>query len=111
FLPVQNIFWAAGVQGNPLGRTLGVPLDRAGRVIVEADLSVPGHPEVFVTGDMAAAKSSDTGLPVPGVAQGGIQMGRHAGRIIARAIAGERGPEARPAFVYHDKGSMAVIGK
>lgn len=111
FIPVHNVFWAAGVKANPIGQSLGVPLDRAGRVIVRPDLSIPGHPEVFVTGDMAAARSADTDKPVPGVAQGGIQMGRHAGRIIAGEVAGKMKPDERPAFVYKDKGSMAVIGK
>lgn len=111
FVPVRNVFWAAGVKASPLGQSLGVALDRSGRVIVEPDLSVPGHPEVFVTGDMAAARSADTGNPVPGVAQGAIQMGRHVGTIIARELTqpGER--PARPPFVYRDKGSLAVIGK
>lgn len=111
FIPVRNVFWAAGVQASRLGQSLGVPLDNAGRVIVGPDLAIPGHPEVFVVGDMAAAKSADTGTPVPGVAQGGMQMGRHAGRIIAEAIAGRASPANRKAFSYVDKGSMAVIGK
>lgn len=111
FTPVRNVFWAAGVRANPIGKSLGVPLDRAGRVIVGADLAIPGHPEVFVTGDMAAARSADTGAPVPGVAQGGIQMGRHAGRVIAEEVAGRAKPGERRPFVYKDKGSMAVIGK
>ncbi len=111
FIPVRNVFWAAGVRASPLGQSLGVPLDRAGRVLVGPDLAIPGHPEVFITGDMAAAKSADTGQPVPGVAQGGIQMGRHAGRIIADETAGRSEPAQRKPFVYHDKGSMAVIGK
>ena len=89
-----------------------MPLDRAGRVIVGPDLTVPGHPEVFVAGDMAAARSADTGTPVPGVAQGGMQMGRYRGADDrgrgARAIPPRR--TAAP-FVYRDKGSMAVIGK
>ncbi len=111
FIPVRNVFWAAGVKANPLGRSLGVPLDRAGRVIVEPDLTIPGHREVFITGDLAAAKSADTGKSVPGVAQGAIQMGRYAGRIIASEISGRSQPEQRPPFVYHDKGLLAVIGK
>ena len=72
----------------PSEQSLGVPLDRAGRVIVEPDLSIPGHPEVFVAGDLASARSADTGKTVPGVAQGGIQMGRHAGRAIAEEASG-----------------------
>ena len=111
FIPVRNVFWAAGVRASPLGQSLGVPLDRAGRVIVGPDLTIPGHPEVFVTGDMAAAKSVDTGQPVPGVAQGGIQMGRYAGRMIANEVAGRSEAVTRRAFVYRDKGSLAVIGK
>jgi NADH dehydrogenase len=110
FLPLRNVFWAAGVQASGLGRSLGVPLDRSGRVIVEPDLSIPGHPEVFVAGDLASARSADTGKAVPGVAQGGIQMGRHAGRAIADEASG-RSAGRRPAFVYRDKGSLAVIGK
>lgn len=110
FTPVRNVFWAAGVKASPLGQSLGVPLDRSGRVIVEPDLSLPGHPEVFVCGDMAAARSADTGKPVPGVAQGGIQMGNHAGRLIADELARQTNPATRPPFVYNDKGSLAVIG-
>lgn len=111
FIPVRNVFWAAGVKASPLGRSLGVPLDRVGRVIVGPDLTIPGHPEVFVAGDMAAAKSADTGQPVPGVAQGGIQMGRYAGQTIASEAAGRSMLSERSAFVYRDKGSMAIIGK
>ncbi|CAN5900860.1 NAD(P)/FAD-dependent oxidoreductase [soil metagenome] len=111
FIPIRNVFWAAGVKASPLGRSLGVPLDRTGRVIVGPDLTIPGHPEVFVAGDMAAAKSSDTGEPVPGVAQGGIQMGTYAGETIARELAGRATPTAREAFRYRDKGTMAIIGK
>ena len=109
FLAVRNVFWAAGVKASPLGQSLGVPLDRTGRVVVGPDLTIPGHPEVFVTGDLAAAKSADTGEPVPGVAQGGIQMGRYAGRTIAREVAGRASP--RKPFVYRDKGTLAIIGK
>ena len=112
FIPVRNVFWAAGVKASPLGASLGAPLDRAGRVVVGPDLTIPGHPEVFVAGDMAAATSADTGNVVPGVAQGGMQMGAYAGRVIARETS-ERASSSRtrPAFVYRDKGTMAVIGK
>jgi NADH dehydrogenase len=114
-IPARNVFWAAGVTASPLARQLGVPLDRAGRVLVGPDLGIPDHPEVFVIGDMAAAVSADTGSVVPGVAQGALQMGRHAGAIIAREIAASAARGAavppRPAFNYRDKGSMAVIGK
>jgi NADH dehydrogenase len=111
FIPVRNVIWAAGVRASGLGRTLGVPLDRAGRVIVGPDLTVPGHPEVFVTGDLAAARSANTGEPVPGVAQGALQMGHYAGSAIAREMASAASPPVRPPFSYHDKGEMAVIGK
>ena len=108
FTPVRNVFWAAGVKADPIGKSLGVPLDRAGRVIVGSDLSIPDHPEVFVVGDMAAATSASSGEPVPGVAQGALQMGRFAGKTIARELAGR---SRRGAFTYRDKGLMAIIGK
>jgi NADH dehydrogenase len=114
FIPVRNVFWAAGVKASSLGRSLGVPLDRAGRVVVGPDLTIPGHPEIFVVGDLAAAKSAGTSTPVPGVAQAAIQMGRYAGRVIASEALGWGGrskPADRTAFVYRDKGSMAIIGK
>jgi NADH dehydrogenase len=111
FIPVRNVFWAAGVKASPLGQSLGVPLDRAGRVVVGPDLTIPGHPEVFVVGDLAAAKSPDTNKPVPGVAQAAIQMGHYAGSTIASEGAGRSTPAARAAFAYRDKGSMAIIGK
>lgn len=116
FVPARTVFWAAGVKGSPLGKTLGVPLDRAGRVIVGPDCAIPGHPEVFVVGDMAAMVSADTGKHVPGVAQGAMQSGRYVGRMIAgetRALQrGERADTSRRSpFVYHDKGSMATIGR
>jgi NADH dehydrogenase len=110
FIPIRNVFWAAGVKASPLGQTLGVPQDKSGRVIVGPDLTIPGHPELFVVGDMAAANSANTGEPVPGVAQAGIQMGEYAGRVIARTLEGVP-PERRIPFSYRDKGSMAVIGK
>jgi NADH dehydrogenase len=100
------VLWAAGVQASPLARSLGVPLDRAGRVIVEPDLSVPGAPQAFVIGDLAAAKAPDGSL-VPGVAQGAIQGGRHAVRNILSLIRGEK----TAPFRYVDKGSLATIGR
>lgn len=114
FIPTKNILWAAGVEASPLGKSLGVPLDRAGRVIVEPDLTVPGHPNVFVIGDQAAATSAKTGQPVPGVAQGAMQGGKYVGRLIRADIearAAGREPPVRAAFSYFDKGSMATIGK
>ncbi|HEX7119860.1 MAG TPA: NAD(P)/FAD-dependent oxidoreductase [Longimicrobiales bacterium] len=100
-----NVFWAAGVAASPVGARLGAETDRAGRVKVAPDLSVPGHPEVFVAGDLAAVEKD--GRPVPGVAPAAIQMGRHAGRAIRAAVAGRE----RPPFRYFDKGSLATIGR
>jgi NADH dehydrogenase len=102
----RTVLWAAGVQASPLSRHLGAPLDRSGRVIVEPDLSIPGHPEVFVVGDLA--KMVSDGVEVPGVAQGALQGGKHVARIIASDARGK--PERRP-FRYHDKGNMATVGR
>jgi NADH dehydrogenase len=109
-VPAENVFWAAGVQGVPFVRTLGVELDRAGRVVVGPDLAIPGHPEVFVVGDAAHAIDAETGQPVPGVAQGAIQMGRFVAEAIKHKIGGAA-PLERPGFSYYDKGSMATIGR
>ena len=89
FIPVRNVFWAAGVKASPLGQSLGVPLDRAGRVVVGPDLTIPGHPEVFVVGDMAAAKSADTGS-----AGAGRGAGRHPDGPLRGADDRERGGRA-----------------
>lgn len=105
-IPTRTVLWAAGVQGSPVARSLGVPLDRAGRVIVESDLTIPGHKNVFVIGDLAAATQRD-GTLVPGVAQGAIQGGIHSAMNIERAIAGQ----PLRAFRYNDKGSLATIGR
>ena len=102
------MLWAAGVQGSPLARTLGVPLDRAGRVEVGSDLAIPGHPEVFVICDLAHAVAD--GKEVPGVSQGAMQGGRFVAGIIAREATATTAPP-RPAFHYRDKGSMATIGR
>jgi NADH dehydrogenase len=113
-LPARNVFWAAGVKASPLGALLGAECDRAGRVIVQPDLSVPLHPEVFVVGDMAAVQDPRTGALVPGVAQGALQGGRHAARIIAAEVAAKQAAQpapSRPAFTYVDKGNMATIGR
>ena len=109
FVPAKNVLWAAGVQANPLGRDLGAEVDRSGRVVVNPDLSVPNAPGVFVVGDMAASNGAAGGKPVPGVAQGAIQMGRYAARIIAAEARGAV-PDRRP-FAYRDKGSLATIGR
>jgi NADH dehydrogenase len=101
-----TVLWAAGVAASPLAKTLGVPLDRAGRVIVERDLSIPGHPEVFIVGDLGAFLHQ-TGKPLPGVAQVAIQQGEHAAKNILRKI--ENQPTS--IFRYVDKGSLATIGR
>ncbi len=100
-----NVYWAAGVAASPVARSLGAPLDRAGRVMVEPDCSVPGHPEVFVIGDLAHLEID--GAQVPGVAQGAIQTGRFVARQIQRDLEGK----PRERFRYHDKGSLATIGR
>ena len=102
----ETVIWAAGVAASPLGATLGVPLDRAGRVLVHPDLTIPGHADLFVIGDLASLKGED-GKPLPGVAQVAIQMGRHAAKNIVRAS--EKQP-LRP-FRYRDLGNMATIGR
>jgi NADH dehydrogenase len=104
-IDTRTVLWAAGVRASPIAAHLGVPVDRAGRVWVEEDLSVPDRPEVFVIGDLIA-KTQDT-KPLPGVAQLALQSGRHVGLNIARTITGG---ESQP-FRYVDKGSMATIGR
>lgn len=101
-----NVIWAAGVAASPLGAKLGAPLDKMGRVLVEPDLSVPGHPEIFVIGDLAAFALPEGGY-LPGLAPVAIQQGKAAGENIVHRIAGE---PTRP-FVYKDRGSMATIGR
>jgi NADH:ubiquinone reductase (H+-translocating) len=104
-IPTHTVFWAAGNAASPLGKTLGVPTDRAGRVQVEPDLSIPGHPEVFVVGDLAAYV--DRGKPVPGVAPAANQEGERAARNILATLAGE----PRQPFRYTNKGDLATIGR
>jgi NADH:quinone reductase (non-electrogenic) len=103
----RTVLWAAGVRGSSLAASLGVPRDASGRVEVLPDLSIAGHPEVFVIGDLARMMMAD-GTQVPGVAQGAKQGGKHVASIIAAA---QRGAHDRPAFRYHDKGNMAAIGR
>ena len=101
-----TVLWAAGVAASPLAKSLGVPLDRAGRVLVERDLSIPGHPEVFVIGDLGAFLHQ-TGKPLPGVAQVAIQQGEQAAKNVIRLV--ERQPTST--FRYNDKGNLATIGR
>jgi NADH:ubiquinone reductase (H+-translocating) len=105
-LPAAVILWAAGVAASPLGKKLGAPLDRAGRVLVNPDLSIPGHPEIFVIGDLAALKD-ETGQMVPGVAPAAIQQGKATARNIAHDLQGK----PRQNFHYVNKGSLATIGR
>jgi NADH dehydrogenase len=100
-IAARTVLWAAGVKSSPLGASLGVALDRAGRVRVEPDLSVPGHPEVFVVGDLALIEG------VPGIAPAAKQMGRHAAKNIMKSIAGK---DTLP-FRYRDYGQLATIGR
>jgi NADH dehydrogenase len=110
-LVAETILWSAGVSANALTRSLGVPLDRAGRVMVEADLSLPGHPEAFAVGDMARVLDAKGGL-VPGVAPAASQMAKHTARLVEAELYGVRaGAAPRKAFRYWDKGTMATIGR
>jgi len=106
-----NIIWGGGVSAVAIAGQLGAETDRAGRVKVLPDLSVPGFPEVFAVGDIVTLVDAK-GVTVPGVAQGAMQMGVHAAKIITRELCGEKfSPTGREAFVYVDKGSMATIGR
>lgn len=102
----RTVIWAAGVSASPLGRTLGFEVDRTGRVPVENDLTLPGHPEIQVIGDMARFETSD-GSILPGVSPVAIQQGKHAAQNVRRALAGRK---PKP-FSYFDKGMMATIGR
>jgi NADH dehydrogenase len=101
-----TILWAAGVAASPLGRTLGTPVDRAGRVIVQADLTIPGRDDVYVVGDLAAFPRDD-GTNLPGVAQVAMQGAAHAAANIVRTLNGQ----PRRPFVYRDYGNLATIGR
>jgi NADH dehydrogenase len=105
-IPAQVVLWAAGVAASPLGRKLGTPIDRAGRVQVQPDLSIPGHPEVFAVGDLAAL-NDEHGKMLPGVAPVAMQEGKWVAKTIARDL--EHQP--RRNFHYLDKGSLATIGR
>jgi NADH:ubiquinone reductase (H+-translocating) len=104
-ISAQTVLWAAGVAASPLARSLGAPLDRVGRVLVEPTLAVPGHPEIFVVGDLCSLQQD--GRPLPGVAQVAMQGGTHAAENILHAI---RGEPLQP-FRYRDYGNVAVIGR
>jgi NADH dehydrogenase len=105
-LQTTVVLWAAGVSASPLGRALGGPVDRAGRVLVESDLSLPGHREVFVIGDLASMEQAE-GMQLPGVAPVAMQQGNWVGKQIAADLAGN----PRKPFRYLDKGSLATIGR
>ena len=105
-IEAATVLWAAGVAASPLGATLGVPLDRAGRVLINPDLTIPGHPDVFVVGDLASLAGPD-GKPYPGVAQVAMQMGVWAADNIVRAAEGQ----PLRAFRYKNLGNMATIGR
>jgi NADH dehydrogenase FAD-containing subunit len=103
-IKTRNVIWTAGVRATPVGTWLAAETDRMGRVKVGSDLTVPGHPEIFVVGD--AAEIIQNGRPLPGVAPVALQSGRYAGKVIARRVAGK---PALPPFAYVDKGILATI--
>ncbi|HEV8268472.1 MAG TPA: FAD-dependent oxidoreductase, partial [Thermoanaerobaculia bacterium] len=107
----RTVLWAAGVAGSPLAAAIaketGAPLDRAGRIEVLPDLTVAGHPEIFVIGDVGALRDS-SGKPLPGVAQVAMQEGRYVGKVIGARLEGRKAPAP---FRYFDPGSMATIGR
>ena len=107
FIPCRVKIWAAGNTASFVGKTLGVPVDKAGRVVVQDDLTIPGHPEVQVIGDLANFTSPKDGKPLPGVSPVAIQQGRHAAHNILHMVEGAK-PQR---FYYWDKGSMATIGR
>ena len=104
-IPSRTVIWTAGVAPSPAGKWLKVPTDRAGRVRIQPDLTVPGHPEIFVVGDTATLDQD--GKPLAGVAQVAMQQGRYAGELIQRRVTGKSDP---PPFRYFDKGTLAVVG-
>jgi NADH dehydrogenase len=110
-IPSSNVIWAAGVRGESIAETLGVELDRVGRVRVEPDCSVPGYPDAFVVGDLAYLEDPVTGRLVPGVAQGALQQGAFVADLIREAMQGRGSPDGPRVFRYRDKGDMATIGR
>ena len=106
FIPAENILWAAGNQASPVLKTLDVPLDKQGRIIVDPDLSIPNHPEIFVIGDAACAMDKN-GRPLPALAPVAVQQGRYVANLLRKRL-----PKAqRPPFRYLDKGTMATVGR
>ena len=105
WIAARTVLWAAGVAASPLARSLEIPLDRAGRVPVEPDLTIPGHPNVYVIGDLAHLEQD--GKPVPGIAPAAMQEGRHAAANMLRTLRGQ----PRLPFHYVDKGALATIGR
>jgi NADH dehydrogenase len=105
-IPAHTVIWCAGVKASPAGAWLGVETDRAGRVKVNPDLSVPGHPEIFVIGDTASV--TQDGKPLPGVAPVAMQAGRYVASVIQHRMAGK---ESHAPFHYHDKGNLATVGR
>lgn len=110
-IPTRNVIWAAGVRASSLTDQLPCERDRLGRVRVAPDLTVPGHPELFVLGDIAVVFDRKSNAEVPGVAPAAMQMGRYAARQIDRQARGKQSPANRPAFTYRDKGLLATIGR
>lgn len=104
-IATRTVLWAAGVASSPLGKSLGAPLDRMGRVLVEPDLSLPGHPEIFVIGDLAAVQTG--GKPVPGIAPAAKQMGKLASLNVIKSLKGEK----TVPFRYRDWGQLATVGR
>ena len=110
-LLAETVVWGAGVEGSPISATLGVPLSCGGKIKVEPDLSLPGHPDIFAIGDIVAMVDVK-GTSVPGVAPAALQMGAHVAALVERSIVqGRRAGEVREPFVYWDKGTMATIGR
>ena len=116
-IPASTVLWGAGVLASPAGRWLGAAMDKSGKVIVNADLSVPGHPEIFAIGDTAHVVAESRNLlgikskqpmTMPGVAQPAIQEGQYVARLIRRRVAGKPAP---PPFWYWDKGDLAIVGR
>ncbi|MEM0927339.1 MAG: FAD-dependent oxidoreductase, partial [Planctomycetota bacterium] len=108
-VPAATVIWAAGVAPSPIGRRLGVACDRAGRILVEPDLSLSDHPEIFAIGDLSAAKD-ENGRQLPGVAPVAVQQGKHVAHVIGLELQ-RKESAGRPAFRYFDKGQMATIGR